>query len=265
MSTPDLQQLAQLSPRELRRLIRRGDYSGHTSGLGQRHLQANIVILQKSWADEFLHFCVLNPRSCPLLDVTEPGSPYFEKLGVDVDVRSDVPRYRIHRRGRDFAEVTDIGEFWEADFVAFAIGCSFSFEQALLDAGIRLRHIELRRNVAMYRTAIETHPAGRLAGQTVVSMRPMKAADAVRAIEITARFPMTHGAPVHIGDPSLIGIRDLATPDYGDAVPVAADEIPLFWACGVTPQAVLAEAEPELYITHAPGHMLVSDKLYGEV
>ncbi|MFZ6049975.1 putative hydro-lyase [Pseudomonas sp. CR3202] len=265
MSTPDLKQLAQLSPRELRRLIRRGDYSGHTSGLGQRHLQANIVILQKSWADEFLRFCVLNPRSCPLLDVTEPGSPCFEKLGVDVDVRSDVPRYRVHRRGRDFEEVTDIGELWEADFVAFAIGCSFSFEQALLDAGIHLRHIELGRNVAMYRTAIDTHPAGRLAGKTVVSMRPLKAADAVRAIEITARFPMTHGAPVHIGDPALIGIRDLATPDYGDPVPVAEDEIPLFWACGVTPQAVLAEAEPELYITHAPGHMLVSDKLYGEV
>ncbi|MCY1261419.1 putative hydro-lyase [compost metagenome] len=265
MSKQDLHELARLAPRELRRLIRRGDYDGHTSGLGQRHLQANLVILQKSWADEFLRFCVLNPRSCPLLDVTEPGSPYFEKLGTDVDVRSDLPRYRVHRRGQGFEEVTDIGELWEADFVAFAIGCSFSFEQALLDAGVPLRHIELGRNVAMYRTAIDTSPAGRLAGKMVVSMRPLKAADAVRAIEITARFPMTHGAPVHIGDPALIGIRDLSAPDYGDPVPVAEDEIPLFWACGVTPQAVLAEAEPELYITHAPGHMLVSDRLYGEL
>ncbi|WP_375738739.1 putative hydro-lyase [Pseudomonas boanensis] len=265
MTSQTLNALATLTPRELRQQIRRGDYTGHTSGLGQRHLQANIVILQRSWADEFLRFCVLNPRSCPLLDVTEPGSPYFEKLGIDVDVRSDVPRYRIHRRGQPYQEVTDIGEYWEADFVAFAIGCSFSFEQALLDAGIRMRHIDMGCNVAMYRTSIDTSPAGRLAGKMVVSMRPMKAVDAVRAIEITSRFPMTHGAPVHIGDPTLIGISDLQAPDYGDPVPIAEDEIPLFWACGVTPQSVITDASPELCITHAPGHMLVSDKLYGEL
>ncbi|OVZ09429.1 hypothetical protein CDO47_33805 [Pseudomonas aeruginosa] len=237
----------------------------HTSGLGQRHLQANLVILQKSWADEFLRFCALNPRACPLLDVSEPGSPHFARLGADIDVRSDLPRYRVHRRGQEPVEVSDIGTFWEADFVAFAIGCSFSFEQALLDAGIGLRHLELGRNVAMYRSSIATRPSGRLAGPTVVSMRPLKAAEAIRAIQVTSRFPMTHGAPLHLGDPALIGIRDLARPDYGDPVPLAADEIPLFWACGVTPQAVLAEAQPELYISHAPGHMLVSDRLYDEL
>ncbi|PBD28333.1 hypothetical protein CLM86_06850 [Pseudomonas aeruginosa] len=249
----------------LRQLIRRGDYTDHTSGLGQRHLQANLVILQKSWADEFLRFCALNPRACPLLDVSEPGSPHFARLGADIDVRSDLPRYRVHRRGQEPVEVSDIGTFWEADFVAFAIGCSFSFEQALLDAGIGLRHLELGRNVAMYRSSIATRPSGRLAGPTVVSMRPLKAAEAIRAIQVTSRFPMTHGAPLHLGDPALIGICDLARPDYGDPVPLAADEIPLFWACGVTPQAVLAEVQPELYISHAPGHMLVSDRLYDEL
>ena len=257
--------LASLSPLELRRLIRRGDYAGHTSGLGQRHLQANIVILQRSWADEFLRFCVLNPRACPLLDVTEPGSPRFHKLGVDIDVRSDVPLYRVYRRGQPHREASDIGELWEADFVAFAIGCSFSFEQALQDEGIALRHIEQGRNVAMYRTHLANTPSGRLAGHMVVSMRPLKAADAVRASQITGRFPLTHGAPVHIGDPALIGIADLQAPDYGEPVALAADELPVFWACGVTPQAVLAEAEPELFITHAPGCMLVSDLLYGQL
>ncbi len=180
-------------------------------------------------------------------------------------MRSDLPRYRVHRRGQEPVEVSDIGTFWEADFVAFAIGCSFSFEQALLDAGIGLRHLEQGRNVAMYRSSIATRPSGRLAGPTVVSMRPLKAAEAIRAIQVTSRFPMTHGAPLHLGDPALIGIRDLARPDYGDPVPLAADEIPLFWACGVTPQAVLAEVQPELYISHAPGHMLVSDRLYDEL
>ncbi|MCD9120725.1 putative hydro-lyase [Cupriavidus sp. UGS-1] len=246
-------------PAALRALIRSGRYRGHTSGLARGYVQANIVILSRDWAYDFLQFCALNRKACPLIDVTEPGDPVFRNLGVDVDIRTDVPLYRVYRNGTDYQETTDIASLWRDDFVAFAIGCSFSFEHALLAANVPLKHINLGRNVAMFRTSIETRPAGRLSGKLVVSMRPLKAADAILATEITARYPDVHGAPVHIGDPRLIGIDDIEAPDYGDAVPVDEDEIPVFWACGVTPQAVIREARPEICITHAPGCMLVTD------
>ena len=239
--------------------MRSGAFSGHTSGLAPQHVQANLVVLPRALAADFLLYCQRNPKPCPLLAVGEPGNPGLPALGEGIDLRSDLPRYRVWRHGRIDSEPTDIRSLWQDDFVGFAIGCSFSFEQALLGEGIPLRHMAQRRNVAMYRTSLATVAAGPFAGPLVVSMRPLKAADAIRAVQITSRYPAVHGAPVHLGDPALIGIRDLASPDYGDAVEILPDEIPVFWACGVTPQAALVQAAPALAITHAPGSMLVTD------
>jgi uncharacterized protein YcsI (UPF0317 family) len=244
-----------------RRAIRAGEFTGQTSGLAEGHVQGNVVILPKSLAHDFLHFCQRNPKPCPLLAVSEAGSAALPSLGADLDIRTDVPRYRVWRHGELVAEPTDIRELWRGDLVTFVIGCSFSFEQALMEAGLPVRHIEQGRNVPMYRTSIATAEAGPFGGPLVVTMRPMPAAAAIRAIQVTSRFPDVHGAPVHLGNPALIGIRDLAKPDYGDAVDVYADEIPVFWACGVTPQAAIEQARPEFCITHAPGAMLVTDLL----
>jgi uncharacterized protein YcsI (UPF0317 family) len=215
-------------------------------------------------AADFHRFCFNNPKPCPLLALSEPGNPRLPRLGADLDIRTDVPRYRVFREGEIIDEPYDIRGHWRDDLVTFVIGCSFSFEQALLENGIGIRHIEQDRNVPMYRTSIQTVPAGVFHGPMVVSMRPMKAADAIRAIQITSRFPAVHGAPVHIGDPELIGIRDLATPDYGDAVEIRQGELPVFWACGVTPQSVVAHAKPSFCITHYPGHMLITDMMNNE-
>ncbi|ATE77117.1 MULTISPECIES: putative hydro-lyase [Pseudomonas] len=258
-SVLSFEQLQQRSPLALRQSIAAGQYRDHTSGLAQGRVQANIVILPNDWANEFLRYCTLNRQACPVLDVTEPGDPHFRNLGTAIDIRHDVPRYRVYRHGELSEEPSDIEHLWQDDMVAFALGCSFSFEQPLLEAGIRLRHIDLGRNVAMFRTNIDTRSTARLSGKMVVSMRPMKAAAAIQAIQITARMPNVHGAPVHIGDPALIGIHSLSSPDYGDAVPIEADEIPVFWACGVTPQSVVQASRPPLCITHAPGCMLVTD------
>lgn len=244
-----------------RAAIRAGTYSGHTSGIAREHVQGNVVILPQSLAADFLRYCQRNPKPCPVLAVSEPGDPMLPKLGQDIDIRTDVPRYRVWRRGELIEEPTDIRKLWREDLVTFVIGCSFSFEQALLDAGLSMRHIDQNRNVAMYRTNIQTEPAGPFHGPMVVSMRPLRAAAAIRAIQVTSRFPDVHGAPVHIGDPSLIGIKELSLPDYGDAVEVMRDELPVFWACGVTPQAAISQAKPEFCITHAPGAMLITDLL----
>ena len=243
----------------VRQRIRRGEYTGHTSGLAPGCVQGNVVILPSELASDFLRFCQANPKPCPLLGVSEPGNPALPMLGVDIDIRSDVPRYRVFRRGELVDEPTDIARLWRDDMVSFILGCSFSFEWALLEDGLRLRHQDRGVNVPMYRTNIPTVAAGRFHGPLVVSMRPYSPADAIRAIQITSRFPDVHGAPVHLGKPELIGIRDLARPDWGGAVDVAEDELPVFWACGVTPQAVIAEAKPDFCITHAPGSMLVTD------
>jgi len=246
---------------DARAAIRAGTWTGHTSGVARDHVQGNVVILPRAQADDFLRYCQLNPKPCPVLAVSEPGQPTLPRLGADIDIRSDVPRYRVWRHGELVDEPTDLHTLWRDDLVTFVIGCSFSFEQALLDGGLQLRHIDQNRNVAMYRTSIATEPAGPFRGPMVVSMRPLKAADAIRAIQITSRFPAVHGAPVHLGDPALIGIADLSQPDYGDAVEVLPDELPMFWACGVTPQAALMQAKPEFCITHAPGAMLITDLL----
>ncbi len=243
----------------LRRRMREG-FQGSTNTPDALDLvQGNLVVLPQADAAEFLLYCQRNPRPCPLLAVTEPGAAQVPSLGAGIDLRTDLPRYRVWRHGELVDQPSDVQALWREDLVAFVIGCSFSFEWALLADGMALRHVAQGRNVAMYRTRIATEPAGRFAGPLVVTMRPLKAADAIRAVQITSRFPAVHGAPVHLGDPALIGIRDLAHPDYGDAIDVMADELPVFWACGVTPQAALAAARPELCITHAPGSMLITD------
>jgi uncharacterized protein YcsI (UPF0317 family) len=242
-----------------RAAIRRGDHTTSTAGLAPGCVQANLMILPKDLADEFLLFCQRNPKPCPLLAVSAPGETSLAALGADIDIRTDIPRYRVWRYGELAGEPTDLNEVWRDDLVSFLIGCSFSFEEALLADGLDVRHISQGCNVPMYRTSIPTASTPRLRGPLVVSMRPFKAADAIRAIQITSRFPSVHGAPVHIGDPALIGIRDLSRPDYGDTVDIRPGEIPVFWACGVTPQAVISTVKPEFSITHAPGHMLITD------
>jgi len=239
--------------------IRAGDFSGNTTGLAAGNVQANLVILPRVLAHDFLRFAQANPKPCPVLAVSEAGDPSLPGLGEDLDVRSDLPRYRVWRRGELVEEPLNLFHVWRDDLVSFALGCSFSFEQALIEDGIELRHITCGSNVPMYRTNIQCVPAGPFAGPLVVSMRPLSPGDAIRAIQITSRFPSVHGAPVHIGLPESIGIEDLAEPDYGDAVPVGTGELPVFWACGVTPQAVIAQVRPDYCITHAPGSMLITD------
>ncbi|MDR6856867.1 putative hydro-lyase [Variovorax guangxiensis] len=253
--TPD----AASSARDVRLAARSGALQSHTSGLASAHVQGNLVILPKSHAADFLRYCQANPKPCPLLGVSEPGDPALPMLGEDIDIRSDLPRYRVWRDGELVDEPGDVRALWREDLVSFVIGCSFTFEHALMAEGIALRHVVQQRNVAMYRTNIATVPAGVFRGPMVCSMRPLRATDAIRAVQITSRFPAVHGAPVHLGDPALIGIRAIAHPDYGDPVDVMPDELPVFWACGVTPQAALAEARLPFAITHAPGAMLVTD------
>lgn len=245
----------------VRHHIRKGQWTSHTSGLADEHVQGNLVVLPKVYADDFLLYCQRNPKPCPVLAVSDVGRRDLPTLGADIDIATDLPRYRVWRHGELVDQPTDVSALWRDDLVSFVIGCSFSFEQALMDAGLSLRHVQQGLNVAMYRTNMPTAVAGPFSGPMVVSMRPMKAADVIRAVQITSRFPNVHGAPVHIGDPALIGIADLSRPDYGDAVDVMPDELPVFWACGVTPQAAIQQARPEFCITHAPGAMLITDLL----
>ena len=240
--------------------IRAGKHLGPTAGLAPGYVQGNLAILPQKLAADFLRFCQLNPKSCPLIGMSAPGDWRVPALAEDLDIRTDLPRYRVWRHGELVAEPQDVRDVWRDDLVVFAIGCSFSFEEALMSDGIELRHITQRCNVPMYRTSIATAEAGPFHGPMVVSMRPMTPAHAIRAVQITTRFPAVHGAPVHIGKPELIGIKDIMKPDYGDAVDVRDDELPVFWACGVTPQSVIATVKPEFCITHYPGAMLVTDR-----
>jgi uncharacterized protein YcsI (UPF0317 family) len=248
-------------PHALRLAARSGAFADQTSGQCPGHVQGNIVILPADAAADFLRFATLNPKPCPVIGMTEPGSPALPALGRDIDIRTDAPRYRVWRDGVLADEPTDIRGVWRDDLVAFVLGCSFSFEEALIEDGLEVRHIRLGRNVSMFRTSVMCRPAGRFHGPLVVTMRPYRAADAIRAVQLTSRYPAVHGAPVHLGRPDLIGIADLQKPDYGDPVPVAEDEVPVFWACGVTPQAAIAQARLPFAITHAPGAMLVTDLL----
>ena len=245
---------------EVRELIRTGQWRGITSGVAPGHVQANLAILPKELAFDFLLFCQRNPKPCPLLEVIDAGSVEPAITAPGADIRTDVPGYRIYENGEFTGEVESLVEYWRDDLVSFLLGCSFSFENAMVDAGIALRHQTLGLNVAMYITNIATTPAGVFSGPMVVSMRPIKREQIVRAVQVTSRFPATHGAPIHIGSPEAIGIRDLGTPDFGDRVDVHPDEEPVFWACGVTPQAVALNCKPPLMFAHAPGKMFITDK-----
>ena len=245
---------------EVRLACRTGEWTGPTPGLALGYVQANLVILPRDWAFDFLLFCQRNPKPCPLLDVTDPGSVRPERIAGDANLITDLPGYRVWRDGELVEEPREISTLWREDLVSFLIGCSFTFENALLGAGLPIRHVEEERNVPMYRTNRMCERGGRFTGPMVVSMRPMTPAQALQAARICSRYPLAHGAPIHFGDPAGLGIRDLDQPDYGDPVTIRPGEVPVFWACGVTPQVVLAAAAPPFAITHQPGHMFVSDQ-----
>jgi uncharacterized protein YcsI (UPF0317 family) len=247
------------NPQAVRLASRTGILDGPTSGLAPGFVQGNLAILPADLAGDFLRFCQRNPKPCPLIGVSETGDPKLPSLGSDLDIRTDIPRYRVWKDGAMVEEPQDILKWWRDDLVAFVIGCSHSFEEALIEDGLSIRHIARGTTVPMFKTSIACAPAGPFAGPLVVSMRPFAPADAIRAIQITTRFPAVHGAPVHLGLPGLIGVKDVARPDFGDPVRVGDDELPVFWACGVTPQAVIAAAKPPFAITHSPGRMIVTD------
>ena len=244
---------------DVRRAIRSGAYRGHTSGLAAGKLQCNLAILPERTALDFLRFCLRNPKPCPVVAVGDTGNPDLFTLGHDIDIRTDVPMYRVFRDGELNDEVPDISSVWADDLVTVALGCSFTFENALLRNGIPVRHIESSKNVPMFRSNIDLVPAGPFQGKMVVTMRPIPAQQVDQARAISAKFPQAHGAPIAVGDPADIGIADLSQPDWGDAVEIKPGEVPVYWACGVTPQNVLLDAQLPLCITHSPGHMLIAD------
>jgi uncharacterized protein YcsI (UPF0317 family) len=247
------------SPKEIRALIREGKIDFNTSGMCGGFAQANLVILPKKLAYDFLLFAQRNPKSCPVLEVGDAGSKNLKIIANDIDIARDLPRYRIYEKGIFTGEYTDVSRFWREDLVSFLIGCSFSFESALLDADVPVRHIEEGKNVPMYMTDIDCVPAGVFSGKMVVSMRPIPYNQVVKAVTVTASMPRVHGSPIHIGDPSAIGIKDINKPEFGDAVTINEGEVPVFWCCGVTPQSVMMNSKPDFVITHAPGHMFITD------
>ncbi len=248
----------QLSPGKLRAECRAGRWQRPTAGLANGFVQANLMVVPQDTAFEFLLFCQRNPKPCPIVEVVEAGQTE-PACAPGADLRTDLPRYRVYRDGRLSDEVTDARAHWRGDLVTFLIGCSFSFEEALLEAGVPIRHIECGCNVPMYRTNHPCRPAGRFSGPLVVSMRPIAASLVPVTVEVTARFERVHGAPVHVGAPEALGIADLARPDHGDAVEIRSGELPVFWACGVTPQEVALASRLPFCITHAPGHMFGTD------
>ena len=250
---------SEMSPRDVRALIREKKITGPTAGMSAGYAQANLVVLPAELAYDFLLFAQRNPKSCPLLEVSDKGSRALHSIAQDTDIAKDLPKYRIYRNGELDGEYTDVEAFWSDDFVSFLIGCSFSFESALLEAGVPVRHIEEGCNVPMYKTNIACTPAGVFHGNMVVSMRPLPYDQIVKATLITGDMPRVHGAPIHIGNPEAIGIHDLQHPDFGDMVTMHDGEVPVFWPCGVTPQNVIMDSKPPFVITHAPGHMFITD------
>ena len=247
------------TPKAVRKLVGEGKITTQTSGMCNGYAQANLCVLPKEYAYDFLLFTQRNPKSCPVLEVTDTGSRYLKTIAPGADIAREIPKYRIWENGSLTGEYTDVVRFWRDDLVSFLIGCSFSFEFELLDAGIDVRNITLGCNVPMYITNIDTVPAGVFSGKLVVSMRPIPYSQIVKAVTVSGRMPRVHGTPVHIGDPSVIGIRDIGKPDFGDPVPIYENEVPVFWCCGVTPQSVVMNSRPSFCITHAPGHMFISD------
>ena len=255
--THDALQQAELS--DIRAAIRSGDYQGHTAGLAQGRLQVNLAILSDEHALDFARFCQRNPKPCPLVGVTDTGDRVMRTLGADLRVDTDAPAYCVYVDGVLQQQPTDISKLWQDDFVAFALGCSFTFEHALIKAGIAMRHVDQNRTVPMYRTSLPLVPAGPFGGEMVVSMRPIKPEDVSRVQSMCTEFPLAHGAPVHVGDPKEIGIKDIHAPEWGDAVDIHADEVCVFWACGVTPQNAAIRAKLPIFVSHKPGAMLITD------
>lgn len=254
-----------LDPRGIRELIRAGRWTGTSEGLAKGYTQANLVLLPKEYAFDFLLFCLRNPKPCPIVEVTDPGSPFVTSVARDADLRSDLARYCVYERGELIDEPTDVTGYWRDDLVGFLLGCSYSFESAMLNAGIPLRHQEKNEIVSLYVTNRECTPAGRFQGPMVVSMRPVKQEQVVRAVQVTSRFPATHGAPVHIGDPAAIGV-DLDQVAFGSGpAEVRPGEVPLFWGCGCTPQAVALAGKLDFMITHKAGHLFITDTLSEEI
>lgn len=247
------------APEVVRQAIRTGAWRGSTSAAAPGYAQANLIVVPRDWAAEVREFCERNPRPCPLLDVTEPGSPHPLRVAPSADLRTDVAGYRVYERGTA-RRVRDLRDVWRDDLVSFLLGCSFSFERALAAARIPMRHTDLGRTVPMFATTRACAPAGRVRGALVVSMRPIAASRTREVVEICERYPGAHGAPVHLGDPSALGIEDLARPDFGDAVPIEEGEVPAFWACGVTPQVALRKSGCEWFASHEPGQMFVTDR-----
>lgn len=256
MFYPDLRQA---TGRDVRLLAREGGLSGPTAGMADGYVQTNLVVLPRNLAFDFLLFCHRNPKPCPLLDVTDVGCPEPRQAAPGADLRTDLPRYAVYIHGEQIDTPTDLMPWWQEEMVAFLLGCSFSFEHALLRAHLPVRHLEMGCNVPMYLTSIPCRPAGVFHSNMVVSMRPMTPEQAIAAVQISGRFPFAHGTPVHWGDPTAIGIRDLSKPEFGDAVEVRPGEVPVFWACGVTPQAAIMATKPPMALTHCPGHMLITD------
>ena len=264
VETPAVKGAAASGLHDARARIRAGEHTGPTSGLAPGFAQANLVVLPAADALDFLRFCVRNPKPCPVLEVTDTGSPHPSTVSPGSDLRTDLPRYRVFENGSLVDEPTNISEYWRDDLVGFLLGCSFTFEWALAAAGLPLAHQRQGVNVPMYVTDRRCAGAGPFEGPLVVSMRPFTPEHIAGAVEISSRFPAMHGGPVHIGDPDAIGVADLDAPDFGDPVTLGADEVPVFWACGVTPQAVVVEAKPSLAIFHAPGHMFITDRPHFE-
>ena len=250
---------ARMDPVQLRQVFRSGGFRGTTANMANGFTQGNLAILPEKHALEFTRFCQRNPQPCPIVGISDTGNPAMPWLGEDIDIRTDLPSYNIYRDGAFEQSTIDILDYWQDDSVAFVLGCSLSFEEALLQAKIPLRHMEIDRIVPMYKSNIETVAVGPFGGGMVVSMRPMPVTDAIRASAITARFPHTHGMPVHIGDPSEIGIADLDQPDWGEPTVFRDGEVPVFWACGVTPQHAIRNAGIPLVVSHTPGSMLITD------
>ncbi|MGN1419517.1 MAG: putative hydro-lyase [Acutalibacteraceae bacterium] len=250
---------SKMQPSEVRSLIRQGKIDFQTSGMCDGYAQANLLVLPKENAYDFLLFTQRNPKSCPILEVGDVGSRLVKTMADHADIATDIPKYRVWEHGELKGEYTDISKFWRDDFVYFLIGCSFSFEGELLSADVPVRHIEEGKNVPMYLTNIDCESAGIFHGKLVVSMRPMPADKVIRAVSVTASMPRVHGAPIHIGNPAEIGIKDINKPDFGDSVTIKDGEIPVFWCCGVTPQSAVMSAKPPIAISHAPGHMFITD------
>lgn len=248
-----------MTPTEFRKKVRNNEYQKPTAGMCPGYAQTNLIFLPWEDAYDFLLFAQRNPKPIPILEVTEVGSKELQTLGNDIDVATDFPKYRIYRNGKMIDEYLSVVDFWREDLVSFLIGCSFSFEDLLVDAGIEIRHITEKANVPMFNTNIPLKQAGKFSGNMVVSMRPIKSSQIATAVNVTNRLLGVHGAPIQIGNPAEIGIYDLANPDYGDAVTINENEIPVFWACGVTPQAAVMASKPKFAITHSPGHMLITN------